>query len=60
MSECTRQDADGRQFHVELGTISGGAYLYCANTFDQRQLVIVAPACVAVLEGYYQEIVAAP
>ncbi|HSN04173.1 MAG TPA: methyltransferase domain-containing protein [Nitrospira sp.] len=60
MNECTRQEADGRQFHVELGTISHGAYLYCANTFDQRQLVIVAPARVAVLEGYYQEIVAAP
>ena len=60
MNECTRQEADGRQFHVELGRVADGAYLYCANTFDQRQLVIVAPAQAADLEGYYREIVAAP
>lgn len=56
MQECTRQEVDGRQLHVELGRIAGGIYLYCANTFDQRQLVIVAPDRVADLEGYYQEI----
>lgn len=57
MQECTRREADGRQLHVELGRIAGGVYLYCANTYDQRQLVIVAPDCVADLDGYYQEIV---
>lgn len=60
MNECTRREADGRELHVELGRISGGVYLYCANTFDQRQLVIVPPDRVADLEGYYQEIVQAP
>lgn len=59
MKECTRQEADGRQLHVEIGRIAGGVYLYCANTFDQRQMVIVAPDRVADLEGYYREIVAA-
>ncbi|MEC4889408.1 MAG: methyltransferase domain-containing protein [Nitrospira sp.] len=59
LNECTRQEADGRQLHVELGRIAGGIYLYCANTFDQRQLVIVPPDRVADLEGYYQEIVQA-
>ena len=58
-NECTRQEVDGRQLHVEVGRIAGGVYLYCANTFDQRQLVIVPPARAADLEGYYQEIVAA-
>jgi SAM-dependent methyltransferase len=56
--EMTRQQSDGRQVHVELGTFDGVRYLYCANTFDQRQLVIVEPACEAMLEDYYREIAA--
>lgn len=55
-AETTRQEPDGRQMHVELGTAEGLSYLYCANTFDQRQLVIVEPARAAMLETYYQEI----
>jgi hypothetical protein len=55
--ETTRQEPDGRQMHVELGTAEGLSYLYCANTFDQRQLVIVETARSAMLETYYQEIV---
>ena len=55
--ETTREDADGRQMHVELGQAAEGLYLYCANTFDQRQLVIVEPARVAMIQSYYQEIV---
>jgi len=35
----------------------GGVYLYCANTLDQRQLVLVEPARRGMLESYYQEIV---
>ena len=54
--ETTRQEPDGRQLHVELGQAEEGVYLYCANTFDQRQLVIVEPARMAMLESYYQEI----
>ena len=56
-TETTRQEPDGRQMHVELGTAEGLSYLYCANTFDQRQLVIVETARSAMLETYYQEIV---
>lgn len=55
--ETTRQERDGRQMHVELGTAEGLSYLYCANTFDQRQLVIVEQARVSMLETYYRDIV---
>lgn len=55
--ETTRQESGGRQLHVELGTSEGLAYLYCANTFDQRQLVIAEPARAAMLDAYYQEII---
>lgn len=55
--EMTRQQSDGRQVHVELGTSDGVRYLYCANTFDQRQLVIVEPVRAAMLEDYYREII---
>lgn len=55
--ETSRQESGGRQMHVELGAAEGLAYLYCANTFDQRQLVIVEPARAAMLETYYGEIV---
>jgi SAM-dependent methyltransferase len=56
VKEITRQEPDGRQLHVELGQAEEGVYLYCANTLDQRQLVIVEPARSAMLESYYQEI----
>lgn len=54
--ELTNQESDGRQVHVELGRAESYHYLYCANTFDQRQLVIVESARAALLEQYYQEI----
>lgn len=54
--ETTRQEPDGRQMHVELGTSEDFSYLYCANTFDQRQVVIVDPPRTAMIEAYYQEI----
>ncbi|TKB95092.1 MAG: methyltransferase domain-containing protein [Nitrospira sp.] len=57
LKDTTRQEPDGRQLHVELGQAEEGVYLYCANTFDQRQLVIVEPARAHMLESYYQEIV---
>lgn len=56
IKEITRQEPDGRQLHVELGQAEEGIYLYCATTFDQRQLVIVEPARAVLLESYYQEI----
>ena len=55
--EDTSEESDGRQLHVELGTTEGLRYLYCANTFDQRQLVIVDSARAEMLHTYYQEII---
>jgi len=56
LKETTRQGPDGRQLHVELGQAEEGVYLYCANTLDRRQLVLVEPARTVMLESYYQEI----
>jgi len=55
--EDNAEEPDGRQLHVELGTAEGLRYLYCANTFDQRQLVIVEPDRAGMLHTYYQEII---
>jgi len=55
-SQVTRTEPDGRQLHVEWGRAGLFVYLYCANSFDQRQLVVIEPARAAVLETYYQEI----
>ena len=57
LKDTTRQESDGRELHVELGQAEEGVYLYCANTFDQRQLVIVEPARALMLESYYRQIV---
>lgn len=57
MRQDTAEEADGRQLHIELGSAEGLRYLYCANTFDQRQLVMVEPARVGILHTYYQEII---
>lgn len=57
LADTTRQGADGRQVHVERGQFRGFQYLYCANTFDQRQLVIVEQARAGMLDVYYQEII---
>ncbi|MGH7260920.1 MAG: class I SAM-dependent methyltransferase [Nitrospiraceae bacterium] len=56
LRETTKQEPDGRQVHVELGESQGLTYLYCANTFDQRQLVIVESQRAAMLIQYYQEL----
>ncbi len=56
LKETTCQEPDGRQLHFELGQAEEGVYLYCANTLDQRQLVLVEPARAVILESYYQEI----
>lgn len=57
VEETTRQESDGRQVHVEHGTARVWAYLYCANTFDQRQVVIVERARSTMIDAYYQEII---
>ncbi len=56
MEQTTRQESDGRQLHVELGTAEGLSYLYVANTFDQRQLVIVETTRATMLNAYFLEI----
>lgn len=52
----TRREADGRELHVELGSAEGQIYLYCANTFDQRQLILLEPSRKGLLDSYYREI----
>lgn len=54
--ETTCQAPDGRQVHAERGSSRRQHYLYRANTFDQRQLVIVEEARSALLDEYYREI----
>jgi len=54
--ETTREEPDGRQMHIELGESQGLTYLYCANTFDQRQLVMVKSGQTPMLAQYYQEL----
>lgn len=56
IKETTLTELDGRQMHVELGRAKEGVYLYCANTFDQRQLVIVEPFRGEMVESYYRDI----
>jgi hypothetical protein len=55
-ASLTREEPDGRQLHAEIGTSDGLTYLYVANTFDQRQLVLIEAARAAVLTDYYGEI----
>lgn len=57
IQETTRQEPDGRQVHVERGIAGVLSYLYCANTFDQRQVVIADRARSAMIDSYYQEII---
>ncbi len=56
IKERTCQASDGRQLHVELGSAEGYVYLYCADSFDRRQLAIIQPTSAALLEAYYEEI----
>jgi len=56
LQETTKQEQDGRQVHLELGESEGLTYLYCANTFDQRQLVMVKNDQASMLTQYYQEL----
>ena len=56
LRQKTDEEADGRQRHVEYGYCDGNFhYLYWANTFDQRQIVIMDQARRALLETYFAE-----
>ncbi|MEO6202378.1 MAG: hypothetical protein ABIP82_04010, partial [Nitrospirales bacterium] len=53
--ESTFQDGEGGEMHIELGTTTHLIYLYCANIFDQRQLVLMDEERAQVLSEYYRE-----
>ncbi len=54
--ELTQEGPEGQQYHVELGQCAGQlAYLYWANTFDQRQIVIMEVERQHMLEEYFSE-----
>lgn len=56
LKQQTDEEADGRQRHIEYGRCAGEFfYLYWANTFDQRQIVIMDRERSALLETYYSE-----
>jgi SAM-dependent methyltransferase len=57
VKEITRDGPAGRQVHVEIGEAQGLSYLFCANTFDQRQVVLAKLEQADMLQEYYQEIV---
>lgn len=49
-------ESGGGQMHLELGTAGALTYLYCATTFDQRQLVLFEQDRGRLLEAYYREL----
>ena len=56
LRQQTDDEADGRQRHIEYGRCAGDFhYLYWANTFDQRQIVIMEQERSALLETYFAE-----
>lgn len=56
LRQQTDEEDDGRQRHIEYGRCAGDFhYLYWANTFDQRQIVIMDQERSALLETYYSE-----
>ena len=53
--ESTFLDGQGKEMHIEIGTTHTFQYLYWANTFDQRQLLLMDAKGAKVLNEYYQE-----
>ncbi len=53
--EQTFRQRDGQEMHIEIGTVEAFTYLYWANTYDQRQLVLVDASRTQWLTDYYQE-----
>jgi len=54
--EINREGSQGQQFHAELGGCAGSlVYVYWANTFDQRQIVVMEAERKHVLEEYFSE-----
>ena len=57
--QAEASEADGRQVHLELGTSGTLVFVYCANTLDQRQLVVMDQPRRLLLEAYYAELLEA-
>ena len=57
--ESTFSEGQGKEMHIELGITNTLRYLYWANTFDQRQLLLVDEQGEEILEEYFQESVEA-
>jgi len=53
--EQTFRESDGRAMHIELGHSGALTYIYWANTYDQRQLMLVDSRHDDWLVSYYQE-----
>ncbi len=53
--ESTFADGEGKEMHIEIGTTKVLFYLYWANTFDQRQLLLMDEQDAEILREYYQE-----
>ncbi|MDH5428255.1 MAG: hypothetical protein OEY57_08800, partial [Nitrospirota bacterium] len=53
--EATFSDGHGKEMHIEVGVTKTLHYLYWANTYDQRQLVLMDATGKEMLHEYYQE-----
>lgn len=53
--DLTFQHGEGKEMHIELGKTKTLTYLYWANVFDQRQLVLMDEERAHVLNAYYRE-----
>jgi SAM-dependent methyltransferase len=53
--ESTFADGQGKEMHIEIGTTHTFHYLYWANTFDQRQILLMDEKGAQILSKYYQE-----
>ena len=53
--ESTFVDRQGKEMHIEIGTTHRFQYLYWANTFDQRQLLLMDEKGAQILNEYYEE-----
>ncbi|HNP59537.1 MAG TPA: methyltransferase domain-containing protein [Nitrospirales bacterium] len=53
--ESTFQDGERGEMHIELGTTTHLTYLYFANVFDQRQLVLMDEGRAEILSEHYRE-----
>jgi len=53
--ESTFTDGEGKEMHIEVGATKNFKYFYWANTFDQRQIVLMDETGADTLHAYYQE-----